>query len=48
MVQDPLALILLEVEIPEGTVIRVVPGEGLGEGPDGLKFLMERAIGDGG
>ncbi|MFH1763111.1 MAG: ATP-dependent chaperone ClpB [Gemmatimonadota bacterium] len=37
MVQDPLALKLLEVEIPEGTVIRVVPGEA----PGTLKFLVE-------
>jgi len=44
MVQDPLALNLLKVEIPEGTVIRVVPGEGLGS----LKFLMESANDDGG
>ena len=44
MVQDPLALNLLKVEIPEGTVIRVVPGEGLGT----LKFLMESADDDGG
>ncbi|MCJ7628728.1 MAG: AAA family ATPase, partial [Longimicrobiales bacterium] len=41
MVQDPLALKLLEVEIPEGTVIRVVPGEA----PGTLKFLMEKGIG---
>jgi ATP-dependent Clp protease ATP-binding subunit ClpB len=37
MVQDPLALHLLEVEIPEGTFIQVVPGEGSGA----LAFLME-------
>ena len=37
MVQDPLALNLLEVEIPEGTVVHVVPGEESGR----LQFLME-------
>ncbi len=37
MVQDPLALTMLEVEISEGTLVRVVPGEGSGT----LKFLME-------
>ncbi len=30
LVQDPLALHLLEREVPEGTLIRVVPGEGEG------------------
>jgi len=37
MVQDPLALKLLEVEISEGTVVRVVPEDGSGT----LKFLIE-------
>jgi len=44
MVQDPLALNLLEVEISEGTLIRVVPGEGSGT----LKFFMESANDDSG
>jgi ATP-dependent Clp protease ATP-binding subunit ClpB len=44
MIQDPLALNLLEVEIPEGTLVRVVPGEGSGA----LKFLMESADDDSG
>jgi ATP-dependent Clp protease ATP-binding subunit ClpB len=35
LVQDPLALYLLEAEIPEGTVIRLVPGEE----PGALAFL---------
>ena len=36
MVQDPLALSLLETEIPEGTVIRAVPGPDSGS----LDFAM--------
>jgi len=39
MVQDPLALHLLEAEIPEGTVVRVVPGADLGT----LDFLLSKA-----
>ena len=42
MVQDPLALNLLEVEIPEGTVVHVVPGEESGR----LEFLFESPDGD--
>jgi ATP-dependent Clp protease ATP-binding subunit ClpB len=43
MIQDPLALNLLEVEIPEGTVVRVVPGEV----PGALVFLFEGERGGG-
>ncbi len=47
MVQDPLALRLLEVEIPEGTVVHVVPGEESGRLQFHMEFLMESPDGDG-
>jgi ATP-dependent Clp protease ATP-binding subunit ClpB len=43
LIQDPLALKLLEVEVAEGTTVRVVPGEG--NGP--LEFLLEPGAGQG-
>ena len=43
LVQDPLAIRLLETEIPEGTVVRVVPAEA----PGRLDFQVEAAESDG-
>ena len=37
LLQDPLALHLLETEVPDGTVIRVVPGDG----PGSLAFVLD-------
>jgi ATP-dependent Clp protease ATP-binding subunit ClpB len=42
LVQDPLALQLLEAEVPEGSVVRVVAGDGGGA----LEFLMEAGEGN--